>query len=199
MDKFETPVYPVGQYEPIRTAQEFWVPADAVADDGYLGVAFFNDPGVNRTTIIPEDIEVLYKTDTFTVNYVRTVLMILVRLIFLTILGVSVSTWLSFPVAILVCLVVFFAGLTNGFIMEAIDGLGMALGLVYSITVKPLLWLLPRFDAEYSPTGYIVDGRTLAWGFLSMTAVYTLLIKGLLMLAFGMLIFSKREIAKAVV
>jgi hypothetical protein len=198
-DKYETPMYPLGQYEPIRTAQEFPVPSEVVAEDGYLSIAFFNDPSMNRTTIIPEDITVLYKTGTFTGNYIRAVLLILVRLVFLTILGVSLSTWLSFPVAILVCLVVFFTGLTNGFIMDAIDGLGAAMGLLYGLTVKPLLWLLPRFDAEYSPTKYIVDGRTLGWAFLSVTAAITLLVKGLLMLLFGMFIFSKREIAKAVV
>ena len=43
------------------------------------------------------------------------------------------------------------------------------------------------------------DGRTLEWTFLLSTIGITLCIKGLLLLAVGMLIFSRREVAKAVV
>ena len=95
-----------------RTFHEFEVPADAVAEDGYLAVVFHND-FLNRTTVIPEEVEVLYRADSFTSNYVRVILLLLVRLIFLAVLGVSVSTWLSFPVAILICLAVFFIGIAG--------------------------------------------------------------------------------------
>lgn len=197
--KMESPVYSVERPDTLRTAHEFAVPADAVTSDGYLGLAFFNDPSLNATTIIPEDVEVLYKTGGFTENYVRAVLMIFVRLVFLAALGVSLSTWLSFPVAILVCLAVFFAGLTNGFILDAIGGLGTAIGMVYMFTIKPLLWLLPQFDGAYNPGGYIVEGRTLQWTFLALTAAITLMVKAMLVLLLGILIFRKREVAKAVV
>jgi len=97
-----------------------------------------------------------------------------------------------------VCVFVFCVGLTNGFIMEAIDSLNATAGMVYSFLVKPLLWLLPQFDGDYNPNGYIVDGRTLRWAFLATTAAITILVKGLLILLGGMLIFSRREVAKAV-
>lgn len=197
--KVTTPVYPFERSDAIRTVHEFTMPADAVTEDGFLQLAFFNDPSYNQTTIIPEDIEVLYRTGGFTQNYIRAVLLIFVRLVFLAVLGVSLSTWLSFPVAILVCLAVFFAGLTNGFILDAIDGLASVMGVVYMLTVKPLLWLLPQFDGVYNPGSYIVEGRTLRWTFLAVTAGVTLLVKALLMLLLGMFVFSKREVAKAVV
>ncbi len=195
----KTPVYPWESYGPIKTKREFEVPASVIAEDGYLGVGFFNSPAANRTTIIPEDLEILYETGTFTGNYIRAILLILVHLAFLTILGVALSTWLSFPVAILVCLVAFFAGLTNTFIMDAIAGMSSGLGLFYAFAVKPLLWLLPQFDGLHNPNGYIVDGRTLQWTFLATTAGITVFVKGLLILLVGMLIFSRREVAKAVV
>lgn len=196
--KLITPIYNVERVEAIRVALEFAIPADAIADDGYLGIAFYNNPSLNQTTIIPEDLEVLYQTGGFTENFLRAVLMILVRLIFLAVLGISLTTWLSFPVAILVCVSVFFVGLTNGFILDAIDSLSATAGIIYSLSVKPLLWLLPQFDGDYNPNGYIVDGRTIRWTFLAMTASVTLLAKGLLMLVAGMLIFSRREVAKAI-
>ena len=193
-----TPVYKIDRAGAVRVPHEFAIPADAIAEDGYLGIAFFNDVSLNITTIIPEDLEVLYQTGGFTENFLRAVLMILVRLIFLAVLGISLTTWLSFPVAILVCVSVFFVGLTNGFILDAIDSLGTTAGIIYSLTVKPLLWLLPQFDGDYNPNGYIVDGRTIRWTFLATTAVVTLFVKGLLMFFAGMLIFSRREVAKAV-
>ena len=197
--KFTTPIYRSEQKQVTKTVHEFPVPAAALASDGYLGVGFFNNAALNRTTIIPEDVEVLYQTGTFTENYIRAILLIFIHLIFLTILGITLSTWLSFPVSILACLLVFFAGLTNGFIMDAINGLGAGIGIFYSFTIKPLLWLLPQFDGLYSPNGYIVDGRTLPWLFLASIVAVTLLVKGLLLLLAGMFIFSRREVAKAVV
>lgn len=196
--KIQTPVYNYEQSEVIGVFHEFVVPANAIAEDGYLAVRFFNNSAFNRTTIIPEELEVLYKTGTFTENYICAVIMVLIRLVFLSVLGISLTTWLSFPVAILVCLVVFFAGLTNGFILDAIGDLGAVAGIIYSFTIKPLLWLLPRFDGDFNPNGYIVGGRTLRWVFLAMTVTVTLLVKGLLLLLAGMLIFSRREMAKAV-
>ncbi len=196
--KLTTPIYNIERAGAIRVAQEFAIPANAIADDGYLGIAFYNNPSLNQTTIIPEELEVLYQTGGFTENFIRAALMILVRLIFLTVLGVSLTTWLSFPVAILVCVSVFFVGLTNGFILDAIDSLGATAGIIYSLSVKPLLWLLPQFDGDYNPNGYIVDGRTIRWTFLAMMVIVTLFVKGFLMLLTGMLIFSRREVAKAV-
>ncbi|MHC4386062.1 MAG: ABC transporter permease [Planctomycetota bacterium] len=196
--KLITPIYNVERAGAIQVPHEFVIPANAIADDGYLGIAFFNNASLNQTTIIPEELEVLYQTGGFTENFLRAVLMILVRLIFLAILGISLTTWLSFPVAILVCVSVFFVGLTNGFILDAIASLGATAGIIYSLTIKPLLWLLPQFDGDYNPNGYIVDGRTIQWTFLAISAIVTLFVKGLLMLVAGMFIFSRREVAKAV-
>lgn len=196
--KMVTPIYSYEKQDAVSVIHEIVVPANAVAEDGYLGVKFFNHPSYNHSTIIPEEFEVLYRTGDFTGNYVRAILMIFVRLVFLSLLGISLSTWLSFPVAILVCVVVFFSGLTNGFIMDAIDGLGAAVGVLYSLTIKPLLWLLPQFDGDYNPNQYIVSGRTLGWMFVASTAAVTLLVRGLVLLCAGLLIFSRREVAKAV-
>ncbi|MCE5186174.1 MAG: hypothetical protein LLF76_08635 [Planctomycetaceae bacterium] len=197
--QIKTPVPPVDRTDTVRAAQEFAISASVIAPDGHLGLAFYNDPTLNQTTVIPQDVEVLYKTGGFAGNYLRAILLIFVRLIFLAVVGVSLSTWLSFPVTILICLVVFFAGLTNGFIVDAIGSLQTAVGIIYSFTVKPLLWLLPQFDGVYNPGSYIVEGRTLGWTFLAAAASLTLAIKAMLMLLLGIVIFNRREVAKAVV
>jgi len=194
--KIKTDFYRVERDEVIRMTHEFAVPAVYIAEDDYVGIGFFNSPALNQTAIIPEDLELLYQTGNFTANYFRAVLMILVRLVFLAVAGISLTTWLSFPVAVLVCITIFFVGLTNGFILDAIQGLGATAGMMYSILLKPLLWLLPQFDGVYNPNDYIVGGRTIQWTFLAITALITLLVKGLLLLLAGILIFHRREVAR---
>ena len=88
-----------------RTIHEIAVPANAVAD-GYLGVVFENTPLNDTVVIFPieDGLEILYKADSFGANFIRATLLIFMRLVFLAALGISVATWLSFPVAILLCL-----------------------------------------------------------------------------------------------
>jgi len=198
-ERLVTPIVYADRNETIRVYHEFAVPASVVAPDGFLAVEFFNSPSLNAATVVLEEVEVLFHSGTFTGNYMRALLMIYVRLTFLAALGISLTTWLSFPVAILVCLVAFLAGTANSFIVDSFDGLGMAMGLLYTFTLRPLLWMIPQFDGNYNPSSYIINGRLIEWPFLSMTIITTLLIKAMVILLFGMWIFSRREIAKAVV
>jgi hypothetical protein len=198
IERLVTPIYYVERDETVRAYHEFAVPANAVSDDGYLGVAFFNSPALNNTTVVLEDVEVLYHSGSFETNYVRSLVMIYVRLTFLAALGVSLTTWLSFPVSILVCLVAFFAGTANGFIVDSFGGLSAVIGFIYDFTLRPLLWMLPQFDGRYNPTGYIINGRLIEWSFLSMTVFVTVFVKAAAVLLIGMWVFSRREIAKAV-
>jgi len=103
-------IYTFDRKDLIRTFYEIEVPAAAVAEDGYLAVGFLNVPLNNTVVIFPpkDGLEVLYKADTFTGNFLKAVLLIFFRLIFLAVFGILASTFLSFPVAILACLVIFF-------------------------------------------------------------------------------------------
>ena len=199
LERMTTPIFYVERDETVRAYHEFAVPARAVADDGFLAVAFFNSPELNQTTVILDDVEVLFHSGTFTTNYIRSLLMIYVRLAFLAAMGVSLTTWLSFPVAILVCLAAYLLGTMSGFVVDSFGGLGMAMGLVYNVTLRPLIWMIPQFDGLYNPSSYIVNGRLIEWSFLFMMITVTLLVKAMAVLLLGMWVFSRREIAKAVV
>jgi hypothetical protein len=190
-----SPLYRINRVELTDNFHEFTVPANAVAHDGYLAVVFQN-PVENQVTIIMEEMEVLFRADTFTANYCRSILLILLRLIFLAALGISASTWLSFPVAILVCVVVFFVGTVNGFVLDSFTYLSYNAGLIYNVTFRPLLWLLPKFDGKLNPTEFMVPARLLSWAFLAKAYAVTFFIKSILLTLFGILIFSNREIAK---
>jgi len=198
--KIETPIYTFDRKDLIRTFHEIQVPADAVAKDGYLAVGFLNAPLNNTTVIFPpkDGLEVLYKADTFTANFIKAVLLILFRLIFLTCLGILAATYLSFPVAILLCLAVFFTGTISGFCLESFEFLSKNIGGVYSFTVKPLIQLLPQFD-KFNPTKFLVTARLLSWPFVGKVAALMVGLKALLLCCLALLIFSYREIAKVII
>ena len=199
--KIETPIYSVNRKDLIRTFYEMEVPADAIARDGYLAVAFLNDPQLNNTVVIfpPNDgLEVLYKADSFTANFLRAVLLILFRLIFLACLGVLASSFLSFPVAILLCLLILFIGTVSGFVVESFEYLSENIGGIYSFTVKPLIKLIPQFD-KFNPAKFLVPSRLLSWSLLAEVVGIMVCFKSGLLLLLSLIIFSYREIAKIVV
>ena len=198
--KIRTPIYSCTRKDLIRTFYEIEVPADAVAKDGYLAVEFINLPLNNTVVIFPLDdgLEVLYKADTFTGNFIRAVILILLRLIFLACLGILASTFLSFPVAILLCLVVFSTAVVSGFVIESFNYISENISGVYSYAIKPVIQLLPQFD-KYNPTKFLVSARLLSWPLLAKVAAIMVCIKAVLLLLLGLLIFSYKEIAKIVV
>ncbi len=196
--QWKTEIYRIPNINAIRTVQEFQVPAKAVSEDGFISVVFHN-PVENQTTVIPQEVSLLYRSGTFTTNFIRAVLVILARIIFLAALGVSFSTWLSFPVAILICVVVFFAGTVNGFIVDSLSGLSIVAEVFYSLTIRPILWFLPQFDGEFSPTQYIVSGESIGWLFLTRIFAVMVFLKATLLILFGMFIFHKKEVAKITV
>jgi hypothetical protein len=196
-----TPLYrtPVRR-DPVRTFREMEVPADATAQDGYLAIGFFNVPLNDTVVIFPleDGLQLLYKADTFTANFVRAVLLILFRLIFLACLGVLGSTFLSFPVAILFCLVIFCTASLSGFVLESFDFLSENLSGVYSYTIRPVIRLLPQFD-KFNPTKFLIEGRLISWSLLAKVIGLMVCAKGFLLLLVALLIFSYREIAKVTV
>ena len=196
----ETPIYDRQHKHSIRTFHEIEIPAEVVAADGYLAVAFQNLP-LNNTVVIfpPQDgLELLYKADTFTANFIRAVSLIFFRLFFLACLGILTATFLSFPVALLLCLVVFFTGTISGFLIESFDYLSDNLSAVYSYTVRPIIQLLPQFD-KFNPTKFLVPARLLSWFLLAQAAALIVCVKSFLLFLLALLIFSYREIAKIII
>ena len=193
-------IYTIDRKDLIRTFHEIKVPADAVAEDGYLAVAFLNVPLNDTVIIFPLEggLEVLYKADTFTANFIRAVLLIWFRLIFLACLGILASTFVSFPVAILLCVVIFFTANFSGFVIESFDYLSENVSGVYFYTLRPVIRLLPQFD-KFNPTKYLVAARLVSWSLLLEALGLMICIKAVLSLLFAFLIFSRREIARITV
>lgn len=182
--------------------REFEVPADAVAADGYFGVAFLNPPINNTVVIFPsgeeEGLEILYKAGGFTSNYIRAVFMIFAKLFFLAALGTLAATFLSFPVAILLCLSLFCTAILSGFITESLDSPGDNINIFYEYTIMPFIKLIPHFD-YYTPSKYLIPARLISIAVIAEIAASMILLKSGIILAFSVLIFKFKEIAKITV
>lgn len=195
-----TPIYRVARKDLVRTFREFEVPGSVVAKDGYLAVAFLNDVQNETVVIFPleEGLEVLYKAGTFAGNYLRALLLILVRLFFLAALGIFAGSFLSLPVAVLLCLMVLVTGIASGFILESFTYLSRNIGLIYDWTLKLIVQALPRFD-QMNPTGFLVAGRLIPWSLLTWSGGLSIVIKAICILAVGLWIFRNRELARGTV
>jgi len=195
-----TPIYRVPRKDLIRASREFEVPAQVLARDGYLAVAFHNEVLNDTAVIFPieDGFEVLYKADGFTANFMRAVIMVFVRLLFLAAMGIFAGSFLSFPVAVMLCLVVFLTGTVSGFVLDSFGYMGGHLSLIYDYSLKLLVQVLPQFD-KINPTGFLVAGRLIPWSLVAWTAVVLIGIKAMILLAIGLWIFRSREIARTTV
>ena len=205
----KTPIYDETHKHSVRNFHEIEIPAEVVPEHGHLAVAFMNVPSLNSVGIIfpPDGLEVLYKADSFTGNFVRTVFLVLFRLIFLACLGILAASFLSFPVAILFCFVIFFTASFSGFVLDSFSFLSENVGAVYSYTIKWLIQLMPQFD-KFNPSKFLVSAKLLSWTDVVKVAIYPLwwgfegdmiFVKAALLFLLALLIFSFREIARIIV
>jgi hypothetical protein len=200
----KTPIYDEVHKNSVRDFHEIEIPAEVVPEDGHLAVAFMNvtlnSDSVNGLTIIfpPDGLEVLYKADSFTSNFIRSVMLVLCRLIFLACLGVLAASFLSFPVAILFCLVIFLTASFSGFVLESFSFLSANIGAVYSYSLKWLIRLLPQFD-KFNPAKFLVPARLIKWSLLAKCVLFMVCVKALLIMILSLIIFGYREIAKITV
>lgn len=205
--------------EAVRVVQTLRVPADTISDDGELTVRFINIDPVNPENAFPasaifageKGLEVLYPVGDFESNLLRAVLMILLQMLFLAALGLFAASFLTFPTACLMCLLVFFAGSGVSYLLESISWTMRddSLMVAHNVTrvTRPLvlvfLNVIPDFSV-YAPSEALIDGRVVAWNwsiepslgraFVDVGVVRT----GLVLLA-GCWVLKRREVAQVIV
>lgn len=195
----KTPVY-VNDFRHLpETFYELEIPSEVIPESGKLAVVFYNYPSNNTVVMFPKDgMEVLFKAGNFTSNFMKSIVLILSRIIFLGCLGILASTFLSFPVAILLCLVLFVTASFSAFFLDSFNFLNQNVGIFYSLTLKWMIRILPEFD-KYNPSKFLISARLVSWTFLGQCIFFMVCIKSLLLLALAFLIFTYREIAKIIV
>jgi len=154
-------------------------------------------------------LQILYNVGTFEENYVKTLLMILARLAFLSAVGLFFGVFVSFPVACL-CAFTFYAvclgmpfwlesiGANLQYWTEKADPYGRYGPAIRFVLVPLMKFAFPNF-AVYDGASQLIDGQYVSFPLLGKALAHTLIYGGLVLLLPGWLVFRAREIAEVVV
>jgi hypothetical protein len=209
--------------KPYRTLHELHIPINAIEDDGTMTITFRNvDPrGVSVHFPNPDGIELLIREGSFEPNFVRAAIASAFSILFVATLAIACGTFLSFPIASLVTLSVFFVGLGGNFLSEAV-GLQYVImpGDEFVVTLQKLLGFIltganpleklerfitlsslavvPRLEVS-DLTSQIIDGRVVSWNYIIQMFISLIVIKCGILTLFAAWVFHRREIGKVIV
>ena len=154
------------------------VPPELIDDNGEVRMTLLNndplkrDRAKNITLLFVHEIglEALYQADSFAANYWRGVAMLWVKLAFLAALGLTTATFLGFPVACLVSMVILVAAWLSGYLLGEIDRYGIdfestgakGLALIVRMVVSSVASLLQQYS-RFVPGPQVADGRLVPW------------------------------------
>ncbi len=189
-------------------------------------------PGGVRQPVLnfnPKDgVELLYRVGGFEENLVRTLGVILMRLMFLAMLGLAAGAYLSFPVASLVCMLIYFTAASNAYLAESLQHYA-AFPKDSLPFFEKILWLIARvfnlisegkyYDlfkmlikmiasgfmlitpsfGELNPTPLVSDGRLVPADMVARAVVWSGGVWTGLAGLIGWLIFRSRELARVTV
>jgi len=207
---------------------------DVLNTAGGMDIEVYNPPlpSGQRQPVLnfnPKDgIEVLYRVGDFEANLVRTLAIFWLRLMFLAMLGLAAGAYLGFPVATLVCLLIYFTAASNAYLTESLkyytafpkDALplwnkilwliGKTLDLIskgeyyelFKMIIKMIgtgfLSIAPSFG-DLNATPLVSDGRLVPNAMLSNAVLWAGLVWTGLAGLIGWVIFRGKELARVTV
>ncbi len=190
------------------TFHEFKIPPGLFDKNGLLTITFINPNSVSLLFPLDEGMEVLYPQGGFTMNFVRGLGIIFCWMALFAAMGLTASTFLSFPVAAFVSLGLLTMVLCSNTMAYAVKEGSVAaynpqLGHGYSpldIVIIPVFRLALKvihLAENFSPIDSLSTGRTISWAELGLAfGQFVVLLGGLLGLI-GIFIFNRRELATA--
>lgn len=211
------------------------LPSSLVTDDGVMEVEILNPPlgerGEREQSSInfegTDGLKLLYRVGAFEPNFARSLVIMWVRLGFLAMLGLAAGTYLGFPVASLLALLVYFAAIGSGYLAESFQSYGAvgqaggaweqiiavpkaifaklaegaiwdAVKIVINLIGSGFMLLVPSFG-EYNPTPMIRDGLYVSPGLVGSAALWVGLIWTGTLGFIAWVIFRVRELARVTV
>lgn len=204
---------PIATEERSGDRHQFFVRAGAF-EGGRAVLGVINPPDPRQRVAIrfedQDSLQILYKVGTFESNYLRALLIILLRLAFLAAIGVFFSAFVSFPVAAFCVISIYVMCLGLPWWMESIganielytesvDPYGGWWGQPIRFVLVPILWVVfPDFVA-LDGTSKLIDGMQIEPGLLGWAAVRLIGFGGVILLLGGWAIFKRREVAEVTV
>ncbi|MBU0640553.1 MAG: hypothetical protein KKB50_16955 [Planctomycetes bacterium] len=191
---------------------QFLANAEPVIKNGKAALLVANPANpASRVTLSfdnQDSLQLLYRVGGFEANFVKNLVLIVLRLSFLSAMGLLFSTFVSFPIACMCAFSTYLVGLGWNWWWESIGGNIViridridpygAWGPVIRFFLEPILYVFPNF-IRYDGTAQLVNGEYLSYTLLGQCVLQTLVFGGVLLLLGGWLIFRRREIAEVTV
>lgn len=193
------------------------IPPTFIQPDGTMEITILNyfepPPGRFYGQMFFEKggLELLYKAGGFDANFLRVMLILLIKLGVLAALGVFFATFLNFPVACLTAFTLFIGGQMAPFLASSLEvywpestdkvdweNIGQVIKWGFESGIRGLaqgmVFMLGAFG-EYHPVGLLVEGRLVSWKSVFMSFLRLELIWGGLALVLGWLVLRSRQLA----
>ena len=197
---------PAGNYRVLE------LPAAWIDDHGKLELAFGNiNPEradqPNRSDLSfrrSAGMQVLYRVGGFDMNFARTLAILWARLAFLAMLGLAAATFLSFPIASLLSLLVFSAAMGSPFIIQAANvynspgetnPVAIAVERGLRIIGRAFGQVVQQY-AEVSPIEQVATGLVVPWSQVLGAVGWIMVIWTGAVGLTGWLVFRSRELAR---
>ena len=209
------------------------IPPSVLNDQGAMDIEVYN-PSINGRpqpvlNFNPKDgMEVLYRVGEFEGNLVRTMLILWLKLMFLAMLGLAAGAYLSFPVAVFVCMLIYFTAASNAYIAESLkyyasfphDTLplwakiqwliakvsslydqgkyGDIIKMVIKLIGSGFLMVAPSFG-DLNATPLVADGRLVPMSMLTHALIWAGAVWTWLAGFIGWMLFRNKELARVTV
>lgn len=193
-----------------NVSQEIPVPPNLLDEEGCLQIRFMNDQADTFFFDMNDGMEVLYRQGGFLVNYLKGLTILFCWLALLAAIGLSASSFLSFPVASFFAISVLILGLSTGTMSQVIEEGGISganheTGKIeqrnmidqVSVVVFKGLKNVTELVLNFSPVELLSQGRTVTWKMIFNAVFQVVFIVGGIFGAGGIYCFSRRELALA--
>jgi len=193
----------------VGNLHHFAVPSGVIRDDGKVTIRYNNlSNTVSAMFPYQDGIQVLYPSGMLSGNFVRAGVMITMRLALIAIVGIFASTFLSYPVAVLLTMVVFLVGhLTNFLFTDLLKDVylfgssavapGTPLNPLDEVTRQIIYYFFSMFPnfSQYDIVPMLSNGYVVVNAILLKCFVDIVLIRGGILAVAGWLIYRRRELA----
>jgi len=194
----------------VKKMYSFAVPSTAIREDGSVEIRFDNyDPqGIAALFPFQGGLQVLYPAASLAQNFLRAGLVMLARLSFIAVLGIFASTFLSFPVGVLLTMSVFFVCHVRDFLFTDLIPKLYIFGSsmvppgtpphpvdVFIRTVLNYFFLIFPSFGRYDVVPSLSEGYLISPWQLSHAFLYLTLVRGGILAVAGWYIYRRRELA----
>jgi hypothetical protein len=192
---------------PLDQVMSVQVSPDIIDANGEVGLEVINgNPYEGRVnplsiTFPPQKLEISYSEGTFRMNFLRLFAVLWVKLLFLAILAICASTFLSFPVATLVSFTTFLTAEGARYVLSSIDYFKTETQMGQTLWFNTIIAKFAqgigtvfKIYSDLRPTGRLVEGEYLSWGELAGGTFVVGLMAAVLFVT-ATYIFRRRELA----